>query len=389
MYSLSIKRGFTLIELMISIALGLMIVYVATAGFRVASQSITMTNRLAIENDILRAGCLAANERLDFWADYDNPDGDASEQTLRGKDATGGLPFTPMSLVFPRQVDTSSPPNPELNRGWDPQELWSAADPRLWWHGNLAEKVGSEMALGRYSICTNSLSPANITASGIGSYGTVTAPHVWHNRQMWGLFSAIGFYGFTDYMPQNTLFSCYQEYQTIAPPFEGTNNDGMPLALFRPGSNFYNGEGSGIIPGLWRLTMATSFAVISPTSANATNPSAHRSRYTVGYWNDPNDFRRFNNETINARNLLSGPSHWPTSDVLVQHFIKSGRMINLCRVQLHHPITGVTTELAFTSFSTTLRGARMQRRHPIQGGGWAEYDNRIGVVNDKTLDDTP
>ena len=148
MYSLSIKRGFTLIELMISIALGLMIVYVATAGFRVASQSITMTNRLAIENDILRAGCLAANERLDFWADYDNPDGDASEQTLRGKDATGGLPFTPMSLVFPRQVDTSSPPNPELNRGWDPQELWSAADPRLWWHGNLAEKVGSEMALG-------------------------------------------------------------------------------------------------------------------------------------------------------------------------------------------------------------------------------------------------
>ena len=369
---------------MISVALGLMIVYVATAGFRVASQSITLTNRLAIENDILRAGCMAANERLDFWTDYDNPD-DASEQKLRGTNATERLPFTPMSLVFPYQANL----NPELNNGWDPQELWSAADPRLWWHGNLAEKVGSEMALGRYSIFTNSQSSANITAPVIGSYGTVTAPHVWHNRQMWGLFSAIGFYGFTDYMPQNTLFSCYQEYQIIAPPFEGTNEDGMPLALFRPGSAFYSGGGSGIIPGLWRLTMSTSFAVVSPTSANATNPSAHRSRYTVGYWNNPADFSRFNKETVNVRNLLTGPSHWPTSDVLVQHFIKNGRMVNLCRVQLHHPITGATTELAFTGFSTTLRGARMQRRHPVQGGGWAEYDNKIGVVNDLTLDDTP
>ena len=37
--------GFTLIEMMIAVALSTMIVYVAMAGFRVATQSTTIANR--------------------------------------------------------------------------------------------------------------------------------------------------------------------------------------------------------------------------------------------------------------------------------------------------------------------------------------------------------
>ena len=55
-----LQRGFTLIELMIAISLGMLLVYTATAGFRSASQSVTLSNRLALENSLLRAGYFAA-----------------------------------------------------------------------------------------------------------------------------------------------------------------------------------------------------------------------------------------------------------------------------------------------------------------------------------------
>lgn len=390
------RRGFTLLELMISTMLGMLIVYVAVAGFRTASQSITITNRLAMETAILRAGCMAGNERLDFWHDYDDPEDEPSNRRLyyqAGK--SGGLPFSPMEETFDLKPNGGG----ENKTGWDPQDPWDASDSRTWWHGNLAEKVGSEMALGRYSIFSNSSpGPVMVTGGGgIGAYGSVTAPHQWYNRQMWGLQNALGFYGFTDYMPQNTLFACYQEYQSmVVPPFYGTNDDGMPLLLFKPSGGehymFYNGEGSGIIPGLWRLTMATSYGVVSPTSTrgNPNSPGTHRSKYRVGYWVDQGDTQRFMDETVNKQSLLSGPSHWPTADVVTQHFIKTARYVNLCQVRLRNPITGYSSELAFTSFSTTLRGARQQRRHPTENGGkgWADYDNAVGFTNDLTLDHT-
>src|SRR6187551_3018871 len=116
------RRAFTLLELMISVSLGMLIVYVAVAGFRTASRAITTTNQLATENAILRAACLEANERLDFWTDFDDPDspGPAGSEgkKLRGSDATGGLPFTPMSLVFAKGMNSPNG-DKELRRGWD------------------------------------------------------------------------------------------------------------------------------------------------------------------------------------------------------------------------------------------------------------------------------
>lgn len=392
------QRAFTLLEMMIAVALGMLIVYVAIAGFRVATQSITVTNRLALENDLLRTGCLVANERLDFWTDYDDPE-NAAEQRLRARDADGGLPFTPMSQVFAlvRNAD------PEKTTGWDPQDPWKASDPRTWWQGNVAEKWKSEMVLGRYSIFGNTQPPvvvagANIGvvlngAPGIGTYGTVTVPHEWQYRQIWGMYGAIGYYGFTDYLPQNTLFACYKEVHLPTPPMwsiNETNQDGMPLVLFRPGSSFDNGEGDQQYPkGLWRLTMASSYGIVSPTNANANQSSAHRARYTTGYWNDQNAMRNFLNQTQNRRGLTTSPIHWPTVEVTTQRFIKTGRYVNLGRVQLRDPISGATTEVVFTSFSTTLRGARQQRRHPQDGGGWADHDNSVGWSAPLTLDDTP
>ena len=395
------RRAFTLLELMIAIALGSLIIYVAVAGFRVAATSITVTNRLALENDLLRSGCLDANERLDYWTDFDDPDNPA-EQRLRGRDGDGGLPFTPMSLVFPL---TRNAIDPEKSTGWDPEETWKASDPRMWWQGNVAEKWNSEMLLGRYSIFGNSQPPVIVTgaatnvvlngSAGVGTYGTVSVPHEWQYRQIWGMYGALGYFGFTDYLPQNTLFACYNEFFVPPPPnppysalVRATNQDGMPLVLFRPGSSFDNGEGIQQYPkGLWRLTMASSYGVVSPTRANANQSAAHRRRYTTGYWNNSGDLRRFLDDTENRRPFTAMPSHWPRIEVTTQHFIKTGRYVNLGKVQLSDPISGAVTEIVFSSFSTTLRGARLQRRH--DGGGWADHDNGTGATVPPTLDHTP
>ena len=112
------RHGFTLIELMIAIGLGMLVIYTAVAGFRVASQSVTMANRLSLENALIRSGFQEAHNQMDFWTNLDDPDNTAN-QRLRGTvtmgtgggvgqklndigfDPTVGFPFAPMSTIFP------------------------------------------------------------------------------------------------------------------------------------------------------------------------------------------------------------------------------------------------------------------------------------------------
>lgn len=394
----SAAGGFTLIEMMIAIALGLAVVYVAFAGFRVASQAVTITNRMATENALMRAGCDVAHERIDYWTDYDDPVPGGETPRLRSASGVEGMPFTPMSLTIPLVRNAAQP---ERSMGWDPAETWSASDPRHWWHGNVAEKFQTDMTLGRYGIFANTRSNLLISsAAPIGDYGTIEVPHSWQYNQVWGLFRALGYYGFADYVPANTLFACYRGANDATPMFPA-NLDGMPTVLFKPGTQFDNGEGAQEYPkGIWRLTMVASYAMLSPTSGMALTPAAHQRKYIVGYWNNTGEFSTFLRETENQRDLITGqkpnvsreltqPTHWPAVTVTTQRFIKTARFVNLCRVRMVSPITGEQSELTFTSFSTTLRGARQQRRHPAQGNGWARWDNATGATNDLTLDDTP
>ena len=399
----SATGGFTLIEMMLAIALGLAVVYVAFAGFRVAAQAVTITNRMATENALMRAGCDMAHDRLDYWTDFDDPVPGGETQRLRSSSGVEGMPFTPMSLTIPLVPNSLQP---ERATGWDPAELWKASDPRTWWHGNVAEKYQTNMTLGRYGIFANTRSNLAVTsAAPVGVYGTVEVPHSWQYNQLWDLFRALGYYGFADYAQANTIFACYREYADGAPMFP-TNLDGMPVVLFKPYSQFDNGEGEQEYPkGLWRLTMSSSYSMISPTSMAPMTPAAHQRLYKTGYtsnWDD-SGFRDFNDQTPNRRDLFTGqaatatpasagkPEYWPGVTVTTQRFIKTARFVNLCRVRMVSPITGEQSELAFTCFTTTLRGARLQRRHPDKMSGWADWDNASPPAkpNDPTLDDKP
>lgn len=55
-----IRRGFTLIELMIAIGLGLLVMYAAFVGFRTTAKALSAAQRLFIGNALLRAEMLTA-----------------------------------------------------------------------------------------------------------------------------------------------------------------------------------------------------------------------------------------------------------------------------------------------------------------------------------------
>jgi hypothetical protein len=181
------SSAFTLIELMLSIALGSLIIYTAVAGFNAAAHAVTIANRLSLENSLLRAGYFQVEEDLDFWTSLDDPlDSSPSHQhqQLRGTLAGGkvamqetlaGNPFTPMSDLMKANLGTITPavrfppstiratdrltygeikprPSPyasgsatttdswETDQGFDPTIAYSPSDPRTWVRTNMAEK---------------------------------------------------------------------------------------------------------------------------------------------------------------------------------------------------------------------------------------------------------
>ena len=74
--------GFTLLEAMIALSLGIIILLIAYSGFRVAASSITTTERQALENQLLVRGVMIALDQADLWTDLDVPS-DSSRQALR------------------------------------------------------------------------------------------------------------------------------------------------------------------------------------------------------------------------------------------------------------------------------------------------------------------
>src|SRR5262245_39400014 len=111
------RRAFTLIEMLIAVALGTVICYTVFAAFRMCSQTVTVANRIALENSLFRYAMLDALEDLDFWHSYDSLT-DPSKRPLRSDN------------YYPA---TSPNSNPFREMWFDPdfrQDL-----PRSWWRG--------------------------------------------------------------------------------------------------------------------------------------------------------------------------------------------------------------------------------------------------------------
>lgn len=307
------RSAFTLIELMIAITLGMMVVAVAAAGFKVASSSIVAAQRLTLENQLIGAGITIAWNDADFWTSYDDPDSSAtSAKRLRQLDTGAdtavisgtrrmGLPFTPFGGTnggWPRAGGHGT--------GWDPDPTkWSAGHPERWWRGNIAERGSTDLRFGRYAMFAASREPGkaatdtialrsntlNWTAwwdqpiTPVGNYGTVRPAYGWLYHQFRGASDGVGYYGLMDYMPPNMVYSYYREWVEAYVPGRGwkadaTNNGGIAYHALRgpyypgwagfPGYQLCDWYPLSSSQGLYRLTFGSGFSLVAANQTTAT-----------------------------------------------------------------------------------------------------------------------
>ena len=392
--------GFTLIEMLISLAAGSAIVVVATAGFRTATQSLAVVNRIAIQNAMLVAGFEAATNEIDFWTAVDNPD-DKNNQVLRGsipasakqpsiKMANGFLPFT----AFKNTTFSSSPAAgsglSELTTGWSPNPIaWAACDPRTWSRQAAFETSNGDRALtwGNWTLFSH--------VRQISNPNDILARH-WYEGQVKGLIDALGFYGMCDYLPSNAfyLFRCVQPVDVFEAKYRCTGWPVQMLSDFN-GSNSewarWLGDRNDGFPLLGRAAVSNTDMPFFPTVVKISPRSGGnnfnnfdfykiyflncRKKTMIGSVMDTNtDFSEYadliNNYLRSMTNypamMATIPGGWPDVGVKVLRWIDHGRNINQCIVDYSDAKSGVQFSVPFSCTGTTLRGARQQRR-PDQG----------------------
>ncbi len=388
------RSGFTLIEMMLSIALGSLVIYVAAAGFRMAAQSVTLTSRMATENAILRTGVIIALDNGDFWLSHDDPFANGGpDQSLRATitDWAGsdrGLPFTKLKDLHAkgvyRQVAGANPGNPgidEVAGGWDPK-AWNANEARGWAWGNLNERA-------QYTL-TSTLPARKLQTFGryhLFASLESTSPHNWQQRQLDGLNRSLGYYGLFEYMPANTGLMIYDKDKSL------TNPSSVDLAVSREWCSVPSGssaamgndsraEGINFAQDRLVASWGPSFIVPSPRRTGAQITAATYRWYSTGIAIDPSSnaasisgVKSLNTDGDVRKDWLSEtaggkPAHWPSLAVINLRFMRTGSFTNLNRITWVSPLTGKATELTFTAFGTTLRGARQQRSRDQRG--WAD-----------------
>jgi prepilin-type N-terminal cleavage/methylation domain-containing protein len=348
--------GFTLIELMIAIALGMLLIYAATAGIRVAAQTVTSANRLALENSMLRIGFEQALDELDFWTAYDDPHSkNAGEQALRRSQ----FPFSQMPSKVSIQASVGGKaataqytyPSPESDTGWDAFYIWPPNDPRTWWRANPAENYDTAGRNGSYAVFANNNG----------------SPHPWLFKQIEMLHTNLGYYGFCDYLPPSMLYSYIDK---------GI----MSVTFTKAGTSFRNGDGAtDFSQGRYRCTKDTSY-VITPLKpiggAKRVTTAYNRKIWGTGASASESSVTDLMNTALSSQPQLEvKPEHWPEVNVEVSRFLCHNRFVTLSRVQWTDAYTGQIVNLNFTALGTTLRGARQQRKPgpPGSGAGWAKW----------------
>jgi hypothetical protein len=305
----------------------------------------------------------------------------------------------------------------------------------------MGQTMAMHQALGFYAFAD--YMPANHV------YGVYTQPKLVSNSGDIDINGNLG-----NFNTMNRLWRAY-ENELGDPLF--TDENGALLSLVAARSRFTQasqwcatsgiGEEQEIVRSggpkdLGQLTQGAVFAMVSPDYTtntpnaithkinNGKNPLMHQFKYAVGHapemsavsamdYNQGNitaangraqqydialasQFQRFLNVTEMTTQVIpgGGPAQWPKATVSMKRYVRESRFVNLCSLRWTSPITGTSAELNFTTFGTSLRGARQQRKsQPITAGtaaGWAKWYGPTSVnaatvfssgeTNDKTLD---
>ncbi len=396
-------RAFTLVELLVAMALGLIVAFAAFAAFRVAGKCMAAAHNLSRENRVIAQGYAAAMTEADFWFAEDDPY-DASGQAQRrsygldgnpiavGADYSYGQPFAAMDLT---------------------DEFWNfnVADQRTW------------SRQGEYKT-TNFM-----FSGGVGSYAQLgcighpdpTGECAWMHVVQDRLYACLGWSGYIDYLPNPWTLGYYLGRQTYTPgpywyaplrTWTGVDPDPLlqtfnsfgimvtneqygramyafPEDFFRTAMNAYpHFQSSYHAPekalgrsGVHLFDITTAFAPRPGWTADGAPAEYQRAAKGTILGRDVPRFRMVGEWPALASGMTASmphvsvtPNGWPaltmrvlrTSDVEV-----TGRTKAI--IVITNPTTGSTQKISFLPIGSTLRGARQQRQWAHWGAAVLDY----------------
>ncbi len=367
-----VRVAFTLIEMLLSMAIGLVICGTVFFAFRVASSTIRKANELALENRLMRAGISRAFDEADFWTLWDDPF-DATAQPLR----TGVVLLQGNGNPLANEAPATAPFRANLS--FDP-DFFDQSNPKVWWRSH----------------------PSRVSDKSFGNYACLATARDsdpdkrWFARSLVTINQAIGHYGLLDYLPANTVFGFANDYTRNAhyndDEGEFTDTNRIKYDCYNTAPSFAMPTGNSadyIAPGdiasstrniafvITTRDLVATCPLIGDGAADARNVymSKHIDRFgfcapysdlSAGVPDFPmfiaTDRNIFGRCGIDAPILASGPSDWPMTTLQITRYVKMAKWQTMAAVTMRSPSTGMTTMIQFPyTFTTTLRGARQQR----------------------------
>jgi prepilin-type N-terminal cleavage/methylation domain-containing protein len=417
------QRAFTLIEVMVSLGLGLLIMYAAITSIQITSQSITRANRLSMENSLLQAGFIIALDEVDTWRSWDDPESNDSLDRFQRAIMTTtkeGLPFSQFPQTFPGPSTAggsdTKPGDGEV--GWDPMYAWPANDPRTWWRGNMQETSGWGQAE------TTLFDPVFHRQYGfydrfMDQDGLYPTAWIWLNRQINALFNQMGVYGTLDYLPPSMPIGAMQSFsnkleQTPTGAFIPFVALGSPYVKGTFGSSMAARDsrvlnrsfGSRADQYVWPFSPLRKADDETKPYGEVYYPNNQRLRWermrtkvsfftqggVEGYGNSEGygDFQDLTLQNVLGMKAMKEkwPSSWPQFMVYIQRYLYQDRFVALSTIRLDDPLTARQLRLSFPTIGTTLRGARAMRLPGdyTQVNGWARWYGPGHPDNTKTID---
>ncbi|HYE07857.1 MAG TPA: type II secretion system protein [Planctomycetota bacterium] len=364
------RRAFTLIEMLLSIAIAGVICSSAFVAIRVASQAVVAGTRLSIENQLMRAGVSAALEDLDSWASYDDPS-PAGDKPLRAV----GHPFGPL----PAQAeDFNFDADPVRDAGED-YEAWWRRDSRSWaridttisYHG-----TNDQRFLGDYRL----FGKIGFTDPDEPQLGG--AERRWRHRLVKEVSEGLGYYAMLDYAPPSIMFQYYDESGgadgkgRCPPEFADGNGGGMGSACSQ--AVLVEGKPFDFV----NMTVGTIFSIIIPSRVEEprfAQPGINKALFLGWYYgaNQPPNLGWGVNDGYphfgtSLRLVPLRPASWPNAEVRVRHYAANARQFHSATVVSRSALTGESFKLYLTYTGTTLRGARMAPERNLDGAAWVE-----------------
>ncbi|MBA3847613.1 MAG: prepilin-type N-terminal cleavage/methylation domain-containing protein [Planctomycetes bacterium] len=315
------RRGYTLIELLVAVSIGLAVCATAFAVIRIASQSLTAVERLSIENGLMRAAIHAGFDEIDTW------------NALDPRDASGPL---------------RAAAQPFSAFDWTAEGLGHAMAQHhqaTLWRGCGA--THDQRRYGNYQVVANRADS--------------DPDKRWYGQMLQRVGDSLGYYALTDYAPGNTIYSYMDSYGTVPDEFKDSGY----------GADHFYAPTTDIGPrDIHRLTEAGGFCISRLFPGVSQNHFSFWDNWGSGFGalitTDPAnpqwDYAGLHARSAQPLSLLPlRPTHWPEPAVAVRRFVANYRHWATVTIHITSPLSGERMKLFFSSLGTTLRGARAAR----------------------------